>query len=181
MTQHLNQQQILRAIVDMADLTDSQKAHLDACPRCGQKVKRLDTTLAQMGAMAEQSVPDPSRPLVLSTEKPGFLESLTWNWRPYLRVAVPVVVVAIIAMTSLIVKNRIDKHILALEEQDLIAAEQLMTEVHMLIENPLSADMQTLISIVETESDEEFIQYILPTIENDPLSNMPGKKGESIC
>lgn len=181
MTRHLNQQQIIQAIVDTSDLTDSQKAHLSTCPRCGDRVNQLDTALARMGAMAEQSVPETTRPLVLATEKQGLLQRLAWNWRPYLRVAVPVMVVLIIAVASVIVKSRYDEHMLALEEQDLMAAEQLMTEIHMLIENPLSADIQTLISIVETESDEEFIQYILPTIENDPLSNMPGKKGEFIC
>jgi hypothetical protein len=181
MTRHLNQQQIIQAIVDISDLTDSQKAHLSACPRCGDSVNQLNTALARMGAMAAQSVPDAARPLVIPTKKPGLLQRLAWNWRPYFRVAVPVMVVLIIAVASVIVKSRHDKHMLALEEQDLRAAEQLMTEVNMLIDNPLSADIQTLISIVETESDEEFIQYILPTIENDPLSNMSGKKGEFIC
>jgi len=50
-----------------------------------------------------------------------------------------------------------------------------------LIENPLPQGLQTMVSFVEIDPDEDFMETLVPVVENDPLSNIPGKKGENIC
>ena len=63
----------------------------------------------------------------------------------------------------------------------MIDPEQLLFDIDRLIENPLPQELQNMVSFTEIDSDEDFMEYIVPVTENDPLSNIPGKKGENIC
>ena len=58
---------------------------------------------------------------------------------------------------------------------------QPLADIDSLIENPLPQGFQSMISFTEIDPDEDFMEYIVPITENDPLSNIPGEKGESIC
>ena len=65
--------------------------------------------------------------------------------------------------------------------EQMIDPEQLLSDIDRLIENPLPQELQSMISIAEIDPDEDFMEYIVPQTENDPLSNKQGKKGENIC
>jgi len=177
---HLEEAQILQAIVDISDLPDDQQAHLAACPVCLAEKGRLDRMLLQLGNMARASAPAVTGRPVLPDRRPGFLQRWFFSARPSVRIAVPALMVLMVATAALVLTPDQDKHVFFVEEQT-IDPEQLLSDIDGLIDNPFPQELQTMISIVEIDPDEDFMEYIVPTIETDPLSNVPGKKGEDIC
>ena len=177
---HLAETQILKAIVDLSDLSDDQQAHLEACSECLAEKNRLDRMLLQVGNMAKASAPAVMRRPVLPDRPPGFLQKWFFEVGPLVRIAVPALLVLMVVTAALVLKPDQDRHMAFVEEQ-MIDPEQLLSDIDRLIENPLPQELQTMISIAEIDPDEDFMEYIVPTTENDPLSNIPGKKGENIC
>ena len=177
---HLEEEQILQAIVDISDLPNDQQAHLAACPVCLAEKGRLDKMLLQVGNMAKASAPAVTGRLVLPDRHPGFLQRWIFGAGPWARIAVPALLILILVTSVLVLQPDQDKHMSVVTEQT-IDPEQLLSDIDRLIENPLPQELQTMISIVEIDPDEDFMEYIVPTTENDPLSNVPGKKGENIC
>ena len=177
---HLAEAQILQAIVDLSDLPDDQQAHLAACPVCVAQKDRLDRMLIQVGNMAKASAPAVMRRPVLPDRRPGFLQGKFFEAGPLVRIAVPALLVLIVVAVILVLKPDQDRYTAFVEEQ-MIDSEQLLSDIDRLIENPLPQGLQTMISIAEIDPDEDFMEYIVPTTENDPLSNISGKKGENIC
>ena len=177
---HLDEAQILKAIVDLSDLSNDQQAHLAACPECLAEKARLDRMLLQVGEMAKASVPNGVRRPVLPDRSLSFLQKWFLDARPLVRITVPALLVLIIATAALVLKPDQDTHIAVLEKQ-MIDPEKLLSEMDSLIENPLPQELQTMVSFVEIDPDEDFMETLVPVTENDPLSNIPGKKGENIC
>jgi hypothetical protein len=177
---HLDEMQILKAIVDLSDLSNDQQAHLAACSKCLAERARLDRMLLQVGEMAKASVPNVARRPVLPDRTSNFLQKWFFNVRPLVRITVPALLVLIIATAALVLKPDQDTHIAFVEEQ-MLDPEQLLADIDSLIENPLPQELQTMTSFVEIDTDEDFMEYIVPITENDPLSNIPRGKGESIC
>lgn len=178
--EHLTEELILQAIVDLSDLSDEQQVHLTTCPMCQAEKERLDRMLLQVGDMARASAPVVVNRPVLPERHSGFLLERFFNFQPFVRIAVPVLLVLVIIMASLVLKPDSDTHI-AIVEQQMIDPEQLLSDIDRLIENPLPQELQTLVSFTGIDPDEDFMDYIVPTTENDPLSNVSGKKGENIC
>lgn len=177
---HLKEKQILQAIVDLSDLTDAQQAHLKGCTACLAKKDRLDQMLFQVGNMARISAPNVvSRP-VFTDRSAGFLSRPFFNFRPFIRIAVPVMFVLVIVTTVLVLKPAPVTHMTS-EEKPMIDPEQLLSDIDSLIENPLPRGFQPMLSFSGVDSDEDFMEFIVPVPENDPLSNKTDEKGESIC
>ena len=177
---HLAEAQILQSLVDLSDLSGDQQAHLAACPVCMAEKNRLDRMLLQVGNMARASAPVVTSRPVLPDRHPGFLQRWFFDVRPLVRIAVPALLVLMVVTAVLVLKPDQDKHMSFVEKQT-IDPEQLLSDIDRLIENPLPQGLQSLISIAEIDPDEDFMEYIVPTTENDPLSNISGKKGENIC
>jgi hypothetical protein len=178
--EHLTEAQILRAIVDQSDLSDVQQAHLADCPVCMAEIDGLDQTLHRFGNLAMASVPETlSRP-VLRDRDSGSQQRPFFDVRPFFRIAVPVFLVLIIVTTALVLRPDQDTNIASLDNQ-VIDPEQLLADIDSLIENPLPQGFQSMVSFTGIDPDEDFMEYVVPITENEPLSNKPGEKGESIC
>lgn len=177
---HLTEAQILQAIVDLSDLSDAQQAHLAVCSVCMAEKSHLDRMLAELGSKARATTPAVMKRPVFPDRRPGFRLDWFLGVRPFVRIALPALLVLVTITAALFLKPDQDKHIVYVEEQT-IDPEQLMSDIDRLIENPLPEELQALISIAEIDPDEDFMEYIVPTTENDPLTNIPGKKGENIC
>ena len=176
----MDETQLLKAIVDLSDLSSDQQAHLTDCPECLAEKARLDRMLLQVGKMAKASVPNGVRRPVLPDRSSNFLQKWFFNVRPLVRITVPALLVLIVATAALVLKPDQDVHIAMVEEQ-MIDPEKLLSDMDRLIENPLPQGFQSMISFTEIDPDEDFMEYIVPITENDPLSNIPGEKGERIC
>jgi len=179
-SEHLAEAQILQAIVDLSDLSDDQQAHLKACSVCGAEKDRLERILFQVGSMARASAPTVIHRPVLPDKHPSFLQEWFLELRPLVRIAIPALLVLMVITTALVLRPEQDKRFAYVTEQK-IDPEQLLSDIDRLIENPLPQELQTLISIAEIDPNEDFMEYIVPPTDNDPLSNKQGKKGESIC
>lgn len=177
---HLAEAQILRAVVDPSDLSNDQQAHLTGCPVCMAEKNRLDRLLFQVGKMARASAPAVASRPVLADRRPVLLPGRFFKVRPLVRIAVPALLILIVVTAALVLKPDQDMHVTFVGEQ-MIDPQQLLSDIDRLIENPLPQELQTMISITEIDPDEDFMEYIVPATENDPLSNTPGKKGDSIC
>lgn len=177
---HLAEEQILKAIVDLSDVSDAQQAHLATCPVCMAEKDRLDKMLLQVGNLAKASAPDVVPRSVLPDKLPGFSPGWFFNVGPLVRVAVPALLVLILATAALVIKPGQETHMALMEEQ-MIDPEKLLSDMDSLIENPLPQGLQSMVSFAEINPDEDFMEYLVPTTENDPLTNLPGEKGDSIC
>lgn len=178
--EHLAEAQILQAIVDLSDLSDAQRAHLVDCPVCMAEINGLEQGLDLVGNMARASVPEPlSRP-VLTNRYSGSLQRPFFNVGPLFRMAVPVFLVLIIVTATLVLRHDSYTNTASLEIQ-MIDPEQLLADIDSLIDNPLPQEFQSMVSFTGIDPDEDFMEYIVPITENEPLSNIPGVKGESIC
>ena len=178
--EHLTEEQILHAIVDLSDLSDDQQVHIAACPVCLAEKDRLDRMLLQLGDMARASTPAVMNRPVLVDSHSGFLRKRFFDVRPFVRIAIPALLVLIIIAATLVLKPDPVTQVAFVEKQ-IIDPAQLLSDIDRLIENPLPQELQTMVSFVEIDPDDDFMEYIVPITENDPLSNISGKKGENIC
>ena len=53
---HLDEDAILRFVVDSTDLSAEERAHLDMCPICRREVEELNGTLARLGEKARAEI-----------------------------------------------------------------------------------------------------------------------------
>jgi hypothetical protein len=141
---------------------------------------RLGHMLSRLENMARASAPNVvSRPVF--TDRPtGFLPRPFFNFRPFIRIAVPVMFVLVIVASALVLKPAPVTH-MASEEKAMIDPEQLLSDIDSLIENPLPQGFQSMLSFAGIDLNEDFMEFIVPVPENDPLSNNSGEKGESKC
>ena len=62
---HLDQDGLLRAVIDGNDLRRAEQAHLERCADCRAKINRFENDLAWLAHQARQSAPQPQRRIVL--------------------------------------------------------------------------------------------------------------------
>ncbi|UCH22416.1 MAG: hypothetical protein JSU83_04030 [Deltaproteobacteria bacterium] len=179
---HLDEDQIIRAVVDESDLSFSVRKHLDHCDKCSARKTNLEKDLACLRKAAQQFVPLPRGRLNLKKmEKPNQMRWL-WNWRTALGAALAAAALVMFIWWPGQRQGRFESPGGAnLIVNDIKKSESLMTEISILSENALP---QVYLDIaVETESDsaEEFINFIAPIIENDSLTFVQGRKGAKLC
>jgi len=80
--EHLNEDQIIVAIVDEGDLTEGLKRHLRSCPLCREQKRLLVSQLEAMGAMAKDLAP---RPKTIPLSDPRHWGPGHWNPRAWRR------------------------------------------------------------------------------------------------
>jgi len=66
---HLNEDRIIRAIVDENDLTTSEKNHLSNCSVCQKEKQEFEQVLSRMGDMSQDLVPSPRRKFIFTPQK----------------------------------------------------------------------------------------------------------------
>lgn len=70
---HLDEDQLIRSLVDESDLAVSVQGHLSACPVCQAEKRQFRQNLNRLEHMAKDFAPLPQRKIVLSPA-PSFLE-----------------------------------------------------------------------------------------------------------
>jgi predicted anti-sigma-YlaC factor YlaD len=177
---HLKEDQLVRALVDEAALSHQLREHLSTCPQCRAEKDRLEKNLSRLGQMAERFSPSPRRRVSLPAEEPRTSIRWSWEWRAAFGVAVAVVFVmffvGVPALFRSTPENRVDQQVQELWEPD-----PVMAEISMLLENALPRAYLEISGESDSVLDEEFMQFIVPTIESDPLSYDSGGKGVELC
>ncbi len=176
---HLEEDQLTKAVVDDSDLSQSQREHLLDCHQCRGRKEKIEASLSQLGQMAERFSPSPKKrfSLPIRKEQRSFLWS--WQWRTALGVAVAVIFIAVVGVPTLYENTQEQKELTL--TQEMLEAEDFMLEVTMLAESALPQEYMDITGETGEETDEVFMEFMAPTIEEDYWSLNSKKKGDELC
>jgi hypothetical protein len=179
-TEHLTEAQIIQAVVNRSDLSDDMLEHLATCLECRAEETRLCAALGQLGKMAQASVPKNEMRFAWPSGqsekgKTGFFEN-----RSITRMAVPALVLLMVVLGTLLINPDQKPHIKEMALH-MIDPEQLLSDIDNLLETPVPPEFQTTVSFIEIDPEDDFMQDIVPRIENDPMTHRLKKKGVYIC
>ena len=177
---HLDEEQIIRAVVDEIDLDPRLQGHLSACPLCRAEKERLEKDLERLGRMANRFTPSSRKRVSLPVEDPRRSRRWSWGWRPAFAMAVSAVVVASLLWSTMLrttPEGRMEMLIQEMQED-----ERFMSEVDIFVENALSPVYLDISGAAEEDVYEEFLEFIIPFIDNKTQSHHLRKKGgKSLC
>ena len=177
---HLNEEQLIQAIVDAADLTDSVRNHLADCSRCLAERNSFEQELLNFGQIAEQNVPQPQRRIILPVSKAKYPFRNFFNLRHLVAAAATVAAVFLVVWGTNTVRNLSGPGPETLAAE-IMEAEKLMTEVNTLVDNALPSFYLEISGEKFPNYDEEFYQFLIPTIEDDMLTSDRRKRGNALC
>jgi hypothetical protein len=179
---HLNEDQIIRAVVDEGELSLSDRQHLDNCQQCRAQKAYLDQNLALLGQAARQFAPLPRKRVNLKAPETHHKIRWSWNWKTALGTTLATAALFIFMWWASQGREMFEpsgrENVIA---NDVKASESLMTEVSILSENALPQEYMDIAAEAEPVINEEFINFIAPLIDNDSLTFIPGKKGVRLC
>jgi len=177
---HLDENQIIQAVVDESDLPASTQAHLRACSQCRDLKQSFEQNLTNLGDLAAQLAPKPQRRIILPVQNPRSRFSGFWDWRRLMAAAATVAAVFIVVWgTNMARKYSVHRtETLTAEMRD---AKQLMNEVNSLVDNALPPFYLELSEEPKPDYDEEFYKFLIPPVEEKKLTSGQEKQGTPLC
>jgi predicted anti-sigma-YlaC factor YlaD len=166
---HLDEDQLIRAVVDATDLPAAVQTHLADCDQCRAGKENFEKQLVDLGQMAEHLAPKPQRRIVLPSPKSERTFSSFFEWRSLAVAAATVAAVLIVVWGTNLVRD-ITEHRSASRTAEMVEAKQLMTEVNMLVDNVLPTIYLEIAGEKNADYDEEFYQFLIPSIKEENLS-----------
>jgi hypothetical protein len=179
-TQHLSEDQLIRAVVDAADLPDAARNHLSGCRECLNSKTSFELDLQHLGQKAEQFAPKPQRRLILPAAPDKNRIRNLFEWPKLAAAAATVAAVFILVWGTHMVRNTAGPGPGNLTAA-MLEAEQLMTEVNTLVDNALPPFYVEISSPENSSSDEDFYRFLIPNTEDDAFTSDRGKKGNELC
>jgi hypothetical protein len=177
---HLNDDQILRAVVDEKDLSPTVREHLSRCRLCRAKKDLLEKNLVKLGRMAERATPSPRRRVSLPGQKQTSPRWWFWGWRGVLVATMSVVAVILVVSWFIMFRTESEESVAVLIHE-MWEDEKLMTEIRVLEENPLSYVYHEISGGSYPVFDEGFMEFVVPSVEDDSTSFEPQKRGAALC
>ena len=134
---HLNENRIIKAIVDENDLTTSEQNHLSNCSTCQKEKQEFEQVLSRMGDMSKELMPPPRRMFVFTPQ-----ESHSWlRWQPALATGLVIVLLIMGIWWSPLSKrfqeNRSEQIVQKIESDQQFVAEISLVEDYALPEGYL--------------------------------------------
>lgn len=176
---HLDEDQLLKALVDEQGLPHEFRMHLDHCQLCKGQLGSLQETLETFGRKAEEHVPAATRKIHL--EDKGYKTTGAWNLfrLPSYGAA------AVITVALLIFLWPQPDHLSEVEQfvsqGDFVEDERLMQEISELIENSLPEDFSDITSDMTIGFDDDFLEFVVPDFIDDVQSYNSHKGGIKKC
>jgi hypothetical protein len=163
--QHLDEEQLVQAVVDATDLPHSVQAHLAKCGQCLAGKNSFELEMTKLSQQVERFAPKPQRRILLPVQKTKNPLRNLLDWRNLVAAAATVTAVFILVWGTNMVRNPSvpGAEILAAEMEE---AERLMTEVNTLVDNALPAFYLVISGEKNAAYEEEFFQFLIPTIED---------------
>jgi predicted anti-sigma-YlaC factor YlaD len=173
---HLEENDILQAVIDNTDLSVLQQQHLVECSQCRSSKQRLEQELARMGQLAERYAPKPQRRIIVAEQK---VRSPLLN-RRFAFSAAAVAAVILVVWGTFLIRNQQQGSIGNLA-QNMVEAERLMTQINVLVENALPQVYLDIVGETNLNLDEDFMDFLIPTPEGTPRISAFTKKGSILC
>lgn len=165
--QHLDHDELLKALVDKGSLTAKNRDHLAACPTCGEDLKRIGQRFNQIGRTAKNLAPAPAKPFRLPA---GQTQSMMRYFKPVWVMGFSAAMLLAIVVWR---PDWIGKGPTAPTPTATAAADrQLMKEVNALVNDALPEAYQQLaylddpFSADDTEADEGLLDWVVPPLDD---------------
>jgi hypothetical protein len=168
---HLTEDQIIRSVIDKAELPRHIREHLVQCPECREEKIRLERDLTALGDAAFRFVPRPRRPVVLPetrVKSPGWFAG-HHSWA--LASAVCAVLAVFFLGWNLFI--RLPQARLAGVEEEIQKDGQFMAEINELVENPLPQVYRAISGEGYAEVDEDLMDFVIPEAGEEPGDSSP--------
>jgi hypothetical protein len=154
---HLDEEQLLCAIVEESDLLPWARDHLSSCLSCRAEKERIEGSLARMSRKAERFAPLPTRKVVVPPEPVGgrpWLWLQDWKWT--FTAGVTAAMAVVVTLGSLMFTVKQDRNAANLY-REMLDDERLITEVGRLEENALpSFYLEISEGAADQDLDEDF-------------------------
>jgi len=180
---HLGEELIIRALIDETDLSEAARRHLAECPLCRGEKEKLEQDLFQFGRIAKQNSPVPKGRISLPERRRRGRIGWFWNWQAASGMAALAMILLVVISWNALFRAQPEFSMVA-TNQELIEAEEFMTEVEVLVNNALPAVYLDISGESYMEVDEEFIDYVVPAEYEDLSRYDDGKTkigGERLC
>jgi hypothetical protein len=174
---HLEDEQLLQAIIDHEDLSTDVQGHLKDCQYCKGQIENLQETLEGFGNKAQANVPASMRNVYLPAEDSEFWRSRFHLWRPAYGLA-------IIAIALLVFLWPRPEQIFEVEQFSFsvepVEDEMLMQEISELVENAMPEEFYEITSDMQDGLD-DFLQFVIPDYIDDTQSYKFNDGGVGKC
>jgi len=169
---HLDEAQVLAALVDEDDLPAATRAHLAVCPTCQAERRRHANRLQRLAELAREAAPTPTRRVTLPRERrssAGPEPYFSWSrpWKPALALAAMALVV--IMLGTLQWKPGQEGRLAGLN-QELREDQVLIAEVQRLETDGLPSLYAAIAGGDDLDVDEDQWDWMVPDAEDDTLS-----------
>lgn len=161
---HLDEDHIIRAIVDTDDLPLPVRRHLDQCCRCRNQIAQLQEDLANLSRVAKQLTPLSSSRLKLNQKQKSDPRRWLWSWRIALGISLAAAAIIFIFWSKtpeITFETPGGTNLVAQYESE---SEKLMTQVIELSENALPQVYLDIVPESDSGWDQEFVNFMVPTI-----------------
>ena len=177
---HLAEEQILHAVLDEAELSPAQKKHLIKCSQCRGKKERCEHDLERLGDLAKHFTPLPKNRISLPAENTGTFSIWPLSWRASLGAAMAAALVIFFVWYTGPLRTGFQDNT-DMQTGEVFEPDPLMTEIRMLTENALPIVYQEISGEYDADLDKEFMQFIVPSIDTEPLSFEEEAKRARLC
>lgn len=160
---HLNEEQIIRAVIDENELAGEDRQHILECQPCSRKVKEFQNELQGFGESARMSVPPLRKNITLPQEEESSA-SYKSRWLPSFGAAAMAGLALFLYFLS--VESTPQRFIALQSSEAMLEDEYLMEEIFEMVENPLS-DVLYDITGENGGFDDEFLQFVVPDVQED--------------
>jgi hypothetical protein len=160
---HLNEEQIIRAVIDQKELAGADRQHLLECRLCNKKVAWFKDELQELGENAGLSVPPLTKNITLPREELTPVSHKS-SWLPSFGVAAMAGLVLFFYFLGI---ESMSPRLTPFQSSEaLVEDEYLMEEIFQMVENPLSDELYEITGD-NGGFDEEFLQFVVPDIQDD--------------
>ena len=178
---HLDDDQLLTAVVDEAELPASAREHLSECVRCLNQKAGFEQDLTRLGQLAQRFVPSsPKRHVSISLKEPRGPYWRGQGWRIGRTVAMATAAVVAGLWLSILFISSPERRMADLNQQ-MWEDHRLMTEISLLEENALPPVYFDIAGESYSDFDEEFMQFVVPSIDNEIRSDNLETRGTVLC
>lgn len=166
---HLIYDELLRVVVDPQDLAQDRRSHFEHCPQCKHAAQRLEQRYTHLGRMARRMTPEP----VQAFRVPQKTRPISrWQSKPALAMGLAGAMILFVTLwwsPRFNPSQQTSQMVAESTEQEL----ELMHQVDALVADALPPDLQQLASVTESNTSEDLIEWVLPSINEDEATDSP--------